>query len=158
MSGDYVQISFAHSRSLAAECRGFPLDMRDLWNVGETGNCFIFVGLDGQMVKSASCSWLTMLGGCSLGTASHLTLRAFKLMVRLISVFHSEEYGYILWFRHSTNITRSWFHCKWHQRSIQGDSVRGFVPVKPFIFSDGEVLDEHAQACYYCVNLYWLLL
>lgn len=42
-----------------------------------------------------------------------------------------------------------------------GDSVvssrRGFVPVKPFIFSDGEVLGEHAQACYYCVTLRWLI-
>lgn len=26
----------------------------------------------------------------------------------------------------------------------------GFVPVKPFIFSDGEVLGEQAQACCYC--------
>lgn len=39
------------------------------------------------MVKGASCSWLTMLGGCSLGIASHLTLRAFKLMVRFIYIY-----------------------------------------------------------------------
>lgn len=42
-------------------------------------------------------------------------------------------------------------------RDPLGDSVisshRGFVPVKPFICSDGEVLGEHAQACYYCVSL-----
>lgn len=42
------------------------------------------------------------------------------------------------------------------QGSIWGDVVvfshRGFVPVKPFIFSDGEVLGEHAQACYYSAD------
>lgn len=59
----------------------------------------------------------------------------------------SEEYGYII-----QEVATG---------DPQGDSFsshRGFVPVKPFIFSDGEVLGEHAQACYYCVNLRWLLL
>lgn len=40
------------------------------------------------------------------------------------------------------------------QRGIHREILslhRGFVPVKPFIFSDGEVLGEQAQACYYCV-------
>lgn len=54
----------------------------------EAENSSIFVDwvpgwTDGTWVKGARCSWLTMLGGCSLGIVSHLTLRAFKLMVRV---------------------------------------------------------------------------
>lgn len=40
------------------------------------------------------------------------------------------------------------------QQGIRGENLPqhgGFVPVKPFIFSDGEVLGEQARACYYCV-------
>lgn len=37
--------------------------------------------------------------------------------------------------------------------SVIPSSPQRFCILKPFIVSDGEVLGEHAQACYYCVNL-----
>ncbi len=71
-----------------------------------------------------------------------------RLFIRTGSI--REESGYILVDSVASSI----------QEMATGDplgeslisSYRGFVPVKPFIFSDGEVLGEHAQACYYCVN------
>lgn len=41
------------------------------------------------------------------------------------------------------------------QQGIRGENLLqhgGFVPVKPFIFSDGEVLGEQARACYDCAT------
>lgn len=108
----YVQIALAHSNSLTAECWGLSEDVRKRRGKRQKIVPYSSTGcLGGQMApgwKGARCSWLTMLGGCSLGIVSHLTLRAFKLMVRVNPCV----------FIHTGSIREemylSWLRCEWH--------------------------------------------
>ncbi|KAI9531903.1 hypothetical protein NQZ68_037137 [Dissostichus eleginoides] len=99
----------------------------------------------------------------TLHCATPSTVVQHKLSISSVTVRHgsgletllleTEVLGGVLSVWLSTSAFRKW------QQEILREVLssprlrRGYVPVKPFIFSDGEVLGEHAQACYYCVNL-----
>lgn len=122
------------------------------WHVRNRGNrqkiitYSLTVWANGTWVNGASCS---------LGTVNHLTLREcgggmvrnywIFICLYLMSVKIGGECRHIF-------LLQMKFR-RWQQGSHQVILFLcgGFVPGKPFIFSDGEVLREQAWACFYCV-------